>query len=147
MSTPTPILDSADARYVELAAFIAMQPEWQGPAIDAMSADERAQAHAYFVYGQGNDERDGLAPDADAAITLVSILRILNGDVPHPEGDPNGDTTLARLLSRFEGREHLLFEEAMTYVEFLHAKIEDPPRRTLIGEFWRGRSGELGIES
>jgi hypothetical protein len=123
MTAPTPILDSADARYVELAAFIAMQPGWRGPAIEAMTADERAAAHSYFVYGEGNDERDGVDPDADAALTVISILRIMHGDVPDRAGDPQGDQALSRMLERFEGREHLLFEQAMGYVDFLHAAL------------------------
>ena len=40
MTAPTPILDSADARYVELAAFIAMQP---GQFLDLLAERERRQ--------------------------------------------------------------------------------------------------------
>jgi len=149
MNTPTPILDSADARWVELAAFIAMHPEWQGPAIEDFTPDERAQAHAYFIHGIGNDERDGIPADADAAMTTVGLLRIISGSVPDPKDDPTGDEALGRLLGRFDGREHLLLNETMNYIEFLMTKLgvhgDTEANHLLINEFWTTRSNALGL--
>lgn len=68
MSAPTPILDPRDARWIELQAYIATRPEgvWLGPEVEEMTPDERAGAHDLFVRGIGQDERDGIPPEADA---------------------------------------------------------------------------------
>lgn len=151
MSTPTPILDSSDSRWIELEAYIVSRPDgvWKGPGVEEMSPDERGEAHDYFIRGIGHDDRDGISGEVDACMTLIGLLRIMSGSSPDPVGDPDGSLAAARLYGRFDHREHLLFEELLNFTEFLERKlglIDAEALRPTINEYFDIRKQQLAIE-
>lgn len=69
---------------------------------------------------------------------------------PDPANDPTGDVALGRVMQRFVGREHLLLEESVNFIEFLEVKLgirdDSEACRQLINEFLEVRQERLGIE-